>query len=244
MGEDNQVKDLEAPEPGQEPGTVQAEQAQPEKGPEYITQQILDERFSKLEKSLQRMLQSNRDSTVSRVENVMKQMREQGYSDDEINEARKRARVDEATRTFQKAISEPDDEAAQPALAPAQIGKMMAEISDKHGAAIFNGDPEAKLLDAINPYTLDEGAFRELFEQAVLKKKARLAGNQPPPETPQQPSHNPAARTPGITGGAATGDRLTQLTAELQDIQNKDPWNNDKTLSKRRFEILRELKGG
>jgi len=247
MGEDNQVQDLEAPEPGQEPGTVQGVQpgqVQPEREPEYVTRQNLDERFSKFEKSLQRMLQSNRDSTVSRVENVMKQMREQGYTEEEITEARKRARVDDATDTFRKAISEPEYEDAQPTLAPDQVGRMMAEISDKHGAAIFVGDPEAKMLDAINPYTLDEDGLRSIYEQAILKKKARLTGSQPPQEPPEQPPHNPAARTPGLTGGTVTGDRLTQLTSELQDIQSKDPWNNNKELSKRRAEILRELRGG
>jgi len=243
---DEQGVASDAPEVGQLPETAPpVEQELTDANRQYVTADYLDRRLSEMETLMDKALKSSRDHYVRRMEKAVEVLKERGFSDDEIKIAQKRIREDEATAAYQEAVSGPDGGGVQPPLSP-DIAKMMMDLSNKHGVAIFMGEPEAAILDAINPYTTPPEVVQKKYEEALIKKKQRLSvvEGQPPQEPPEQPPHNPAARTPGLTGGTVTGDRLTQLTSELQDIQSKDPWNNNKELSKRRAEILRELRGG
>lgn len=207
---DQQVQPSEAPEAGQQPGTDPQGQAQTD-GDRYVTPQYLDERLSRMETMIERGLKSSRDHTVQRVQDAIERLKQAGYTDEEIKEAQRRARVDQAAMSYQEAMSEPEG-AAQPALSHQQVNKIMADVSKQHrGIAVTPGDPEASLLNSINPYATDEETFRRIYNQAVALKRDRIDSEAQEPPQAQQPTTpqaapsapNPATRTPTIASGTA-----------------------------------------
>lgn len=250
MSDQVQAQDLGAQTGGQPAGTVPPEQVQPETEPTYVTKRVLDETLSEFGKSIQKMLQSNRDSTVSRVQNAVAALKERGYTDEEIQEAQRRARFDDATQVYQQAIVEPDG-AAQPALTDDRIDQIMAEVSAQYGGVgLVRGDPETRMLDGINPYIMDEASFRSLAAHAFSTKQQRIQSGaqttQPPNQQDNSSPHgaipNPVTRSPGMVSGAPSGDRIASLTAELQSLQPPNPNHADKVVRARRQAIMQELK--